>query len=97
MFRETVASGLEMAGVGKGREDGDDGDGEDGDEGGSVSNVKIEGVVCSSIRLGNRLGELKGETAVESCWNLTECSGGRAGDNGVMKGLVGAVPQILLR
>lgn len=99
MFKETVARGLEMGAVGKGREDGNDGDGEDGGDGGggSVSNVKIEGVVCSSTRLGNRFGELKGETAVESCWNLAECSAGRAGDNGVTKGLVGTVPQILLR
>lgn len=70
MFRETVVRGLRMGGyVGKGREDGED-DEEDGG-GGSASNVKIEGVACSSTRWGKRLGELKG---VKSCWNLAECS-----------------------
>lgn len=100
MFRETVVRGLRIGGVGKGREDnGDDGDGEDSGcrGGGSASNVRIEGVACNSTRLGNRVGEVKGETTVVSCWKLAERSGGRIGDNGTMNGLVGAVPQIVLR
>jgi hypothetical protein len=78
--------------VGNDGVDGDDGndgnvgmDGEDGG-GGSASNVRIEGVACSSTRLGNRF-ELKGETGVD--W---------VEDKGRVNGLVdGGVPQIVLR
>lgn len=61
MFREMVVRGLTtgggreaMRGVGEGVDF----------EGGNASNVKIEGVACSSTRLGNRLGELNGEATV---------------------------------
>jgi hypothetical protein len=99
MFRETVVRGLRMGAVGEEKEDKEDDEGgeDDGDGGGRASNVKIEGVACSSTKLGSRLGELKGETAVESCWNLAECSGGRVGDDDKVKGLAGGVPQIVLR
>ena len=84
MFRETDVKGLRIGGEeGKGRNDGDGEDGEDGGDwgGGSASNVRIEGVACSSTRLGNRLGELKG---VGGCWKLMELTDG-------------GVPQIVLR
>lgn len=72
MFRETVVKGLRIGGEGgKGREDGDGGkdDGIGWDwGGGSASNVRIEGVACSSTKLGKRLGELKGEASVGDCW-----------------------------
>lgn len=97
MFRETVVKGLRI-GIerGKGRDDGDDGGKDDGGDWGegSASNVRIEGVACSSTRLGKRLGELKGETSVGGCWKLIE-----RGDTGAMgNGLTdGGVPQIVLR
>lgn len=104
MFRETVVKGLRTGGEGgKGREGGDEGDegndGEDGgDRGGSASNARIEGVACSSTRLGNRLGELKGEASVGDCWKLNEHSGNTVGDNGMVNGLTdGGVTQIVLR
>ena len=61
MFRETVVRGLRIGGKrGNGRKDGEEvGDGGEGDGGDSgASNVRIEGVACSSTRFGNRLGEL---------------------------------------
>ena len=115
MFRETVVKGLRTGGEGgKGRDDGNDGDDGDGGKdggvwrGGSASNVRIEGVACNSTRLGNRLGELKGETSVGGCWKLTERGdmggwklterGDTGGDNGMVNGLAdGGVPQIVLR
>lgn len=95
MFRETDVKGLSTGGeIGKGKNDGDDGDGgkdDDGDwGGGSASNVKIEGVAFSSTRLGNRLGELKGEAKVGDCWKLSD-----GGDTGELTD--GGVPQIVLR
>lgn len=116
MFRETVVKGLRTRGEegkgrdeegkgreeeGKGRDDGDGGK-DDGDwVGGSASNVRIEGGACSSTRLGNRLGELKGETSVGGgcccwCWKLAE-RGDTGGDNVVNRLGDGGVPQIVLR
>jgi hypothetical protein len=104
MFRETVVKGRRTGGEGgKGRADGNDGDngddGKDGEDwgGGSANNVRIDGVAQSSVRLGNRLGELKGETSVSDCWKLTE-RGDTGGDDGMVNGLAdGGVPQIVLR
>jgi hypothetical protein len=74
MFRDTIDKGLRTGGErGKGREDVDNGDdGGDWGGGGSASNVRIEGVACSSTKLGSRLGELKGEASVGDCKKLTE-------------------------
>ena len=103
IFKETVVKGLRTGGEeGKGRDDGDDGDdgdsGKDGRDwgGGCASKVRIEGVACSSTRLGNKLGELKGETNVGGGWKLVE-RGDTGGDN-MFDGLAdGGVPQIVLR
>ena len=87
MFREMMVRGLRTGrGVGermRGNEnDWDNDDGGDGDNdgegwGGSASNVRIKGVAWSSTRLGNKLGERKGETTVgvrdrDCCWDLAE-------------------------
>ena len=80
MFRETVVRGL--------RTGGRNGDGRDDCGAGNASNVRIEGVACSSTRLGNRMGDLNGETTA-----------GTGGDDcvvGTRNGLVGATPSLPL-
>ena len=64
MFREMVVRGPmtgggreAMRGVGEGVEGVDF-------EGGNASDVKVEGVACSSTKLGNKLEELNSETTV---------------------------------
>ena len=72
-----------------------------GGRGGGVSNVRIEGVACSSTRLGNKFGDLNGEEAIDGdcCRKLArrgDDGGERVEGNDMRCGLAGAVPGLPL-